>query len=360
MKRSGTATRYTRSNFPKFVRAANVIGSAWKAYKGRAPAKTRSSAPKGGLQGVTTFQKDVKNVYRYKRAPRKLRKKWSRSRKTFTSNLLKAEGSRKYHYSGNMTWTTAVNQQGWFGWMNYGAAGTGGVDGSGDLADIQNRLDVENRLQGTFSDQAERGQNARRYYFDHMRARVVLTNTGTGPIFWEVYECYARKDVPITPEGGTLQQFFNFMSNVNVQGSLSTGMGQAGVAQSSTQTSGVSAPVKTTTGVTPFQFRHYCQNFKITKVTRLQAAAGNTVSFDCSDPRNVVVNWDNWASLLARKGYTKIYLVRQWGAITTISGTPQNQASSAVCEIEKDYNVKMLDQHVPQLNYFTYTNTTET
>lgn len=320
---------------------------------------TKQSSQRSGLQGVTTFQKDVKQVYRYKRAPTRLRRKWKAARRSFTSNLLKAEGSRKFHYTGNMTWTTAANAQAWYGWFNYGVNGSGGVDGSGDMADVWTRLDSENRLNGTPSDQVEGGANSRRFYFDHMRARIVLTNTGSTPIFWEIYECTARKDVPVTPEGGTLQQFYSTVAQQNYQGSFSTASGQAGVANTTLQTSAASRPNKNTTGVTPFQFRHFCQNFKINKVTRLQAAAGNTVSFDASNPRNVVVNWDNYLDLLAKKGVTKLYLVRQWGTIETISGAPQNSASSAVCEVEKDYNVKMLDTHNPQLNYFTYTNTTE-
>lgn len=244
--------------------------------------------------------------------------------------------------------------------MNYGVNGTGGVDGSGDMADIYTRLDSENRINGNTSDQIEGGQSARRWYFDHMRSRVVFTNTGTSTIYWEVYECTARKDVPITPEGGTLQQFYSNVAQAQYQGGMQNTAGNAGVPNTTQQISGASRPNKNTTGVTPFQFRHFCQNFKITKVTRLTASAGNTVSFDASTPTNVTVNWDDCLDLLAKRGKTKIFLVRQWGVVQTIAGVPQNSVSSAVCEIEKDYNVKMLDRTVPQLNYFTYTNTTQT
>lgn len=356
MKRSGPATAYKRKNYPKYARAANVIGAAYKAYKGRSSTKTKSSKSSGGLQGITTFQRDVKQVYRYKRAPNRLRRKWKRQRKTFISNLLKQEGSRKFHYSGNMAWATTAGTQGWFGWMNYGVNGNGGVDGSGDMADVFTRLDAELRTAGTAADQNIVGTNARRWYYDHMRARIVLTNTGTTPIFWEVFECIARKDVPVS-EGQSLQQWYTNVSSNNYQGSVAT-IG-AGSANTYLKTSAASAPNKATTGVTPFQFRHFCQNFKVLKVTRLQAASGNTVSFDASQPRNITVNWDNYVDLFAKRGLTKIYLVRQWGAV--VAGTPPTEsASSAVCEVEKDYNCKVLDSHVPQLNYFTYTNTSET
>lgn len=224
-----------------------------------------------------------------------------------------------------MTWQTPAGAQGWFGWMNYGVNGTGGVDGSGDMADVFTRIDLENRVNGTASDQAEGGANSRRFYYDHMRARIVLTNAGTTPIFWEVYECVARKDVPITPEGGTLQQFYNNVSNAAYQGSLLAGASQPGGPNSVQKTSAVSRPSQFTTGCTPFQFRHFCQNFKVLKVTRLQASAGNTVSFDASQPRNVVMNWDDYQNLLAKRGLTKIYLVRQWGAV--VAGTPPHRVS---------------------------------
>lgn len=239
--------------------------------------------------------------------------------------------------------------------MNYGINGNGGVDGSGDMADVFLRLDQENRVQGTTADQNGGGANSRRYYLDHMRARLVLTNTGTTPIFWEVYECYARKDVPVA-EGTTITQFYNTVVANQYQGKIS---GTAAAANTTQQTSSSNPPVFKTTGVTPFQFRHFCQNFKVTKVTRLQAAPGNTVSFDASNPRNLTVNWDNYVDLLAKKGVTKLYLVRQWGTVETIAGAPTNSASSAVCEVEKDYNVKLLDTHVPELNYISYTNNVE-
>lgn len=358
MKRSGPVTKYKRTNFPRYARAANIIGAAYKRYKGRSYTQTKQQKPKAGVQGITTFQKDVKQVYRYKRAPTKLRRKWSRGRKAFVAHQLKELASRKYHYSGNMTWSTNANAQGWFGWYNYGANGTGGVDGSGDIADMFIRLNAELLANGTNADNKQGGNNSRRFYFDHMRARVILTNTGTTPIFWELFECTARKDVPIT-EGSSLQNFFGTVAMSQYQGSLDTTAGGAGVPDSAQKISAASRPAAITTGATPFQFRHFCQNFKITKVTRLQAAPGNTVSFDASSPRNVRVNWDDYVDLVAKKGITKMYLVRQWGTVELINSVPQNSASSAVCEVEKDYNVKVLDSHVPELNYFTYTNTTE-
>lgn len=254
-----------------------------------------------------------------------------------------------------MTWSTAVGQQGFFGWMNYGVNGTGGVDGTGDLSDIFTRLDAEQRTQGTSAEAAADGRNGRKYFLDHMRARVVLTNTGTNPIFWEIYECTARKDIP-SNEGATLKTFLNLLPLAAFQGQLT---GTAKAANTTTQTSASAIPGSAAPGVTPFQYRHFCQNFKITRVTRLQAAAGNTVSFDASNPRNQTVVWDNVSDLIAKKGMSRLYLVRQWGAVVANAGNPTNSASTAVCEVEKDYNVKLLDREVPEFNYITYTNNIE-
>lgn len=358
MKRSATRPAYRANKYAKLASGAVNVAKAFRAaYKG-SPLQRKTQQKNSGLTGITTFQKDVKQVYRYKRAPRKLRRKWKRSRKAYVSNTLKSVASRKYHYTGNMTWATAIGTQAWFGWMNYGVNGTGGVDGSGDMADIQTRLDLENRAQGTASDQAEGGPNARRYFFDHMRARIVLTNTGTTPIFWEIYECVARKDIPVN-FATTLQSIYTGVANAVYQGLIGPQTaGSAGGPNSTNQISAASRPTKQTIGVTPFQFRDYCQKFKILKVTRLQAAPGNTVSFDASQGRNVTVNWDDYQDLICKKGLTKVYLVRQWGTVQAGS-PPQESASSSVCEVEKDYNCKLLDTHTPQLNYFTYTNAIE-
>lgn len=350
MKRSGKALRYTRSNAPRIARAANAIGAAYKAYKSRSQTKTKTESQKQGIQGITTFQKDYKTVYRYKRAPRRLRRKWKRSRRTFISNLLKQEGSRKYHYHGSQAWTTAANTQGFFGWFNNGVGGTGGVDGSADLYDVFNRLDIETRANGTGADAVQGGRLSRRYYMDHMRSRVVLTNTGTNPIFWEIYECTSRKDIP-TNEFNNLSQMISNLNSPLYQATLNVTQGQ-GAANSGTKTNAAGIPSPTASGVTPFQYRHFCQNFKVNKVTRLQASAGNTVSFDASTPRNTTINWDDYASLCCKKYVTKLFLVRQWGAVT--AANPDNSPSSAVFEVERDYNVKLLDTHVPELNYITY------
>lgn len=345
----------TKQN-PIRIRSSRAEKKAWKKQR-----RARSYKPRGGITGVTTYQKDVKTAYRYKRAPTQVRRRAKRSYRTWISNMLKSEGSRKFHYSGDQTWTTAQNQQGFFGWFNYGCNGLGGFDGSADLVDIFQRMDKELRLGGTVSDQADGGGLARRYYLDNMKARAVMTNTGAGPIFWEVYECYARKDIPIT-EATTLQNFFNNMSNSAFQASYpNSGASAPGAPNTAAQISGTSLPNKNTVGVTPFQFRHFCQNFKITKVTRFQCAPGNTISFDCGSPKNITVNWDNYNLLLAKRGVTKLTLCRQWGNVFQPgSGSAQNSASSAAIEIQKDYNCKVLDTQLPQSNYMTYTNSTVT
>lgn len=239
--------------------------------------------------------------------------------------------------------------------MNYGMDGTGGSDGSGDIADIYVRIDKEERLKGTLADQNEGGRLARKMYFDTMKSRVVLTNTGSTTCYWEIFECTARTDIPLS-EAGTMQAFYGVISGVDFQGSLQQGAGNPGEANVAQQTFQAIRPNVTNVGVTPFEFRHFCQRFKITKTTRFQASPGNSISFSANSTRNQTIEWDREYPLLAKKGVTKLYVARQWGAVQQ---TPlvQVSATQAAFEIERDYVVKILDKKVAQLNYIGYSNT---
>lgn len=343
------------SKFSKFTRAPSrgvgSIGGAGLAgavMAGAAAMRRRTFAPRG-TRGYGTIQKDVKTVYKYRRAPKGLRRKWKRSRKTWTANALKNLSSRKYHYHGNQTWNTGVGGQDFFGWTTYGIYGKGGVDGSGDVQDIQVRLANE-----TSSDPGQQtgGTFSRRYYFDSMKGRAVLTNVGTKGIFWEVYDCVARRDVPLS-EGTTLPEFLTYCQDQSMQAHL---IGTAGAANAVTQTGAVAAPNRQFGGVTPFQFRHFCQAFKITKVTRLQAAPSNSVSFDFGTPKNMTIEYDEMNTLLFKKGMSMVTLVRQWGQCDIESGSPDNSPSTCVMEVERDYNVKLLERNLAELNYIEYTN----
>ena len=328
-----------------------------KQYK-RAARARRSYSKKKGMNAVTTFQKDVSTAYRYNRAPATLRKKWNRRRRTFTSNLLRMEGSRKFHYSGTMTWTTNPGGQNFFGWVNFGCNGTGGVDGTGDLQDVFLRMDRELRQSGTAAETVNQGAQSRRYYIDSSRCKIQMTNVGAFPVHWEVYECVARKDVSIT-EAATMRAYLNVIQQPFMQATLANSSGGGGLANSADFVSNTILPSTTSTGVTPFHYRHFCQAFKIMKVSKLQAAAGNSVSFDCGTTRNMSLAYDDIQPLLFKKYVTKMFLIRQVGAIETVTNTtPATSVSNVVVELEKSYNCKLIDTKLPQLNYQVYTNST--
>lgn len=337
--------RRTAISAPGGIGAAGAFGAV---AAGALAMRKRTFAPRG-TRSFGTIQKDVKTIYKYRRAPKRLRRKWKRSRRTWTANALKNLASRKYHYHGNQTWTTGAGGQDFFGWTTYGIYGGGGVDGSGDVRDIQGRLDAE-----TVSDagMVTRGEFSRKYYFDSMKGRAVLTNVGTKGIFWEVYDCVARRDVPLS-EGTTLPEFLSYCQDQSMQAHL---IGTAGAASAATQTGAVAAPNRQFGGVTPFQFRHFCQAFKITKVTRLQASPSNSVSFDFGTPKNMMIEFDEMNTLLFKKGMSMVTLVRQWGQCDIEAGSPDNAPSTAVMEVERDYNVKLLERNKAELNYIEYTN----
>lgn len=329
----------------------------YRSFRGR----SRGSRGRTGVSDVTTFQHDVKTGYRFRRAPRGVKLRAKRQHRAWVSNCLKELTSRKYHYSGQQRWTTATEEQGWFGFMNYGMDGEGGADGSGDVSDVWTRINLEEN--GTENGQTTGGNVARKLYFAPMKARATMTNTGNTPIYWEVYECLCRDDVAKRdgPDDAigvvrNLRDWYTSVQGLTHQAVQINQPNSAGGPNNYNKTSGNILASIFNTGVTPFQFRYFCQKFKILKTTRFQCNPGNSISFNCGVARNQTITWDEERPLFAKKGVSRIYLVRQWGAMEDNNGVLQVAASSAAFEIEKDYTVKILDRKLPQLNYYQYTN----
>lgn len=225
--------------------------------------------------------------------------------------------------------------------------GTGGVDGSGDLEDLRIRLGAS-----TVKDPNVSGDVSAvtKYFFDSMTGRCNMTNGSGNVAYLEVYTCKCRKDIPF--DFGT--SFRSYMTNVTTTARQPIG---ASAANTNQQTSAVSSPFTTTIGVTPFEFRYFCQRWKIMNVKRFQIGAGNSISWQFSDTKNRVFVPDNQEqALLAKAGWTTLYLIRQWGSPNNVSSTPGENATTVSFEIEKDYNVKVMASQVPELNYITYTN----
>jgi len=313
------------------------------------------------MKQITTFQKDVKTGYRYKRAPTHLRRKWKSKSRSWIQNMLKNVASRKYHYSGTANWATAAGRQNWFGFVNYGMKGVGGYDGTGDISDIWTRINLEERPMVSAGQGQARtvfGNEARRMYFDSNHVKCTLTNTGTGTIYWEVFECFAREDMPMPNNADpyTLETYFDECWNSQHQAVQVNASGLPGAPNPFNQTSGNSVIDHTFSGVTPFQSRYFCQKWKITKTTKLQAEAGRSISFECGTPKNYTLKWDDCDRLQFKKGVSKMMVIRQYGA--NVSDPIGVAATSAVFDIQKDYNVKILDKTLPQVNYYNYTNST--
>ena len=57
------------------------------------------------------------------------------------------------------------------------------------------------------------------------------------------------------------------------------GLGNSANAQTTTQTNAAVHPTHNTVGMTPFQFRAFCQYFKIKDVTRLNLGGGQVCIF---------------------------------------------------------------------------------
>lgn len=246
---------------------------------------------------------------------------------------------------------SALDAQYMSGVFIYGMDGNGGVDGSGDVTDINKRQ---------FNDQLIGGSGAigsQKFYFDSCIGRCVLTNVGTSQAIVEVYTCYARRDISTGKFGSTLETMLTTMFGATYNPTLNAAASAANATQ---QTTVSTLPTKTYSGMTPFQCRVFCQHFKILKVNRFQIAPNNEVAWDFRDRRNRTfdANRDD-TSLLARQGWTRMLLFRSWGSVVNNAGLTQNAATSVVCEIEKDYMYKVLEQNTPEISYVAYTNTTE-
>lgn len=346
---------YVKSR-PQNVSWAGAAGAAVAMRRPSAVKKERSIQP----TGITTYQTDVKTSYQRRRAPRYVKKRAARARKRFISQQLKVLGSKKFHYHGSMNWATTTPNQAMFGFFTYGMAGIGGVEGSGEVKDVITRMTRDDASGDT------RGLTSRKFFFDTMTTRCSLTNTGTTLAYVEMYTCICRKDIPVffvdTTAGApaVAPNIYNFTSFMNYaqtqQGALTTA---AAVANADQQTSAAFVPQWTTDGVTPFQFRWFCQRFTITACKRFQISGGNSISFQMKDTKNRSITYDNEVeSLFAKAGWTKLYLFRVWGQIA--AGTdPEPSTTTLTIDIEKDYNIKRLDSNLPELAYINYTNHAE-
>lgn len=361
---------YNKKSYNRVVRtlrrgAGNLAGAygTAKAYSG--PRRShprdwlkRSSAPQSSIAptGITSFQKDYKTVYTKKRAPRKVRKRASRKRKQFLGQQLRLLGSKKFHYHGSMFWNTVQGSQNFFGFLTYDMAGTGGVDGSGDVRDVLTRMGA--------SDEAAAGTwQSSRYYFDTMSARCSLTNVGSTGVYLEMYTMICRQDIPLfeidavlagTAQSPTIPTMGAILTYAQgQQGQLPAGTG----ALADTRTSTATSPSTSADGVTPFQFRWLCSRFKIVKVQRFQVNPGNPISFSMQDTKNRSIIYDEQVrGNICRKGWTKMYLFRQWGVTDNTAGDPEPAPTQVTIDIEKDYVVKKLVSNANTLSYMNYTN----
>lgn len=299
--------------------------------------------------GFSTYQQDVKKVYKAKRKT----KRSTRAYKSFLSKELKTLQPRKYHYNATRFYATSQNAQGFQLFCTYGMDGTGGLDGSGDLLDLTNRVILDNPLPTQESNQFQ----TRRLYFDSMSGRCNFTNTGSAVAFVEVYTCKCRRDMAVGVWGSTLDAMITNMTSSQFN---PPSIGGAVGAQTTTQTAAAVSPSYNTVGVTPFQFRPFCQYFKITDVTRVMIQPNQSSYFNFRDPKKrKFEHMEDAIGLLCNKKWTTVYLFRQWGE--TIAGTGNAttvSASNVNYEFDKDYVVKLHEQTVPRLSYIKYSNNT--
>lgn len=179
------------------------------------------------------------------------------------NQIFKTASAANYYYANGSTRITGTAGQQAFSAVSY-LGGTGDTDAIG----------------------AAINANCTRYTIDSARQEMWFTNQGAANLFVKLYECYARKDIPVAE--GSVNTLFG-------QGFTDEGQGSAG----------------NKLGVTPFQNNKFCSFFKIQKVHDRMLHAGESFNMVLNAPRNKMINRESMraADQSALKGYTKFFFI---------------------------------------------------
>lgn len=259
MTRGRSRTRRSVSKYAPMVRAgASLVRAGVKAYK-----KHKSSASKGRddqqpLYG-TTFTSKV--AYRAKR-PNKRRKRFAKkSFKGFIQNSMKLQNAQNNVSHNFFQITTLAGAQQW-----------GSVD-------LLNASAIFNMVSGqlpaiTTSSNLRDFQLALKTF----SLRWYLVNTGTSPVYVDIYHVVPRRDVSY-PELGSP----SVPTNGNVLAvSFNTGFGSSDTLPDTKADPQMSS---NTLGATPFLYSNFCRVFKITKMRTVKMSSGDTY-----EERDTVLN----------------------------------------------------------------------
>jgi len=186
--------KHGRSSYAKRVRTMRgMVAAARIGYKvARQFLRTKTgSEEEEGPSGAITSQHDSKMLYRRRRAPRRIRRKMYRKYKSFLGRQLKAVQDNTNLFQGSGTRSSSPNGQGMFSIVSgYLKAGSGSVDGIGDLHDFFNNIT-----------QAIPENTSLKWFLTGISTDYTIVNaTAGGTVELDVYEWVCRRDCNLKDE----------------------------------------------------------------------------------------------------------------------------------------------------------------
>lgn len=267
-------------------------------YKKKSYTKTKKR-PRNNQQYLTGHH-DAQSLYKKSSKPRYLRRRW----KSFKRKVqwVQANGTPRMTlvHTDLQLPTCNDNEQALAYLPMY--SGYGAADPENDMARI---TDV---AQQTTSANLQKGSAYLRLHSALLEATI--QNASENTIYMDVYSYYCRKNTEDLPQS---TMYTNGIAWANV----------AGDGDENEPSAIGTEPTINTLGVTPFQSTQFCRYFTITRKTRYQIQAGDSVQLKWSDPRNKTIKMDaleKEGSVTFLKGYSKGWLCQFY--TVGANGTP--------------------------------------
>lgn len=259
--------------------------------------QTKTKGKRGREAGFTTQYNDSHMLYKFRRAPSRLRRrvrKFVRGITRVVTNMGDMQVLVR-SYTATMT-ATADGAQSVLGLPPmYGCLGSSSV-GCNDVSEIF--YSYGGRVNPSW-DQKLITKSAVLDY------KITAASSNPVDMYVDAYYCTARRDIPTALSNNTTGLITQCFSNVGA-------------------VSGGSQLTMADVGVTPFDNSEFCKLVKITKVRRYKIAAGDSISIQIRDPRDYIWSAAMYGamagsgavneSLLARKGVTEWVMVVYYGA----------------------------------------------
>lgn len=309
-----------RSRYRPYIRAgfrlASNLAGRYVGYKMRQMTSSRRTDGVG-----VTDQYDKKTVYRKKRMPRRMRKRWSKKKRGFDSMLLKRLATKTVVINGTATnfWTDS-SQRSCIVHL-YGKNGTdrGSAEiGTDDVWTVASNDPITN-------------EQIEKICFESAVLDFTVSNTGESTLEFDVYEFYA---------GGLRNHITNnWGSDQGIAQSVTPVMGGTGV------------PLDLDSrGVTPFEFPLMGKyGWKILKKTKFLISPGKAFTYQYRDPRNRFISGTDifrstLGSDLSMKGATRSFLF----LAKSVVGSGETDQSAFQVGATRVYRYKVIESNTVQ------------